>query len=206
MAVGGFRQHRQQNAASRQEEGLGLCSGGDSSSGSSSSNSRPGNTGRGRGSPNRRQQRADLRRGGWNTRSKTAFQGGGLLGGLTALFSASSSSSSSPQGDGDDFDGAIEEAVEPQAMAVGAAAEASSLAAAAAKAVAATSGDGVFGSPSTSSAGDRSGAIDAGADGEDGGAVLVGPGISWATLSFVVASQLAFVGLFGWISSSTIRE
>ena len=131
--------------------------------------------------------------------------GGGVLGGLTALFSASSS-----QGGGDsDVDGDVEEANEPElgeARAVGTASEASSSSATAA------SGGGVLGGASSSSRsagdrGDRNVAVDAGA-GEVGGgsAIAVGPGISWVTLTAVVASQVAFVGLFGWISSSAIRE
>ena len=205
MPVGGFRHKHQQNAAARSEESLRFCSGdGGSASASGGSQSRPAIGRDSRGSPGRRHRRADLRRGGWNTRSK-AFRGGGVLGGLTALFSASSS-----QGGGDsDVDGDVEEANEPElgeARAVGTASEASSSSATAA------SGGGVLGGASSSSRsagdrGDRNVAVDAEAGEVGGGSALaVGPGISWVTLTAVVASQVAFVGLFGWISSSAIRE
>lgn len=127
-----------------------------------------------------------------------------MLSSLTALFSASSSS----QGDGDDgVISAVEEGKQPGSgdeIAVGAASEASSSSVAAAipaaAAAAATSGGGV------GESGDRSVADDTGVGEDGGGAVVVGPGISWTTLSAVVASQLGLVGLVGWISSSAIRE
>lgn len=91
----------------------------------------------------------------------------------------------------------MDDAMEAQlgeAIAVGAAAEAAENAGSAAAQA---------GSPSSISESGGGGAVDLAA--EDG-ADAVGPGISWATVSGVVASQLAFVGLFAWIASSTIRE
>eukprot|EP00752_Nemacystus_decipiens_P001536 g1505.t2 len=223
--AGGFRrqyhQNDHQNVAARQEQGLGFCSGDGSSSSSVSSsinNSRH-MTGRGMGSPSRPQRRSGLRPGGGRNARSRAFLGGGVLGGLTALFSASSSSSSSRSGGGySDVEGDVEgggESHQREATAAGTVSDASSpsttvaAAAAATTTTAATSGGGVWGGASSSAGdgGDRSGAVDAGA-GENGreAVAAVGPGVSWATLAAVVASQVAFVGLFGWISSSTIRQ
>lgn len=181
MTTGGSFQPQVQNLAARQEEGL--CSGG-GSAGSSSSRSE---AGRGRGRLSRQHQQAGLRRGGWTIRSKF-FRGRGLLG---ALFS-SSSSSSTQDGEDDDVESDVEEATSErrlrEAIADGSAAAAS------------TSAVGLLGS---SAVGGGDGAIDAAAG--DGG-VVSNEGISWATLSAVVASQLAIFGFFGWLASSPIRE
>lgn len=203
IAAAGFgwqqqQQQRQQQtaaaaAARRQEDGMCFSGGG----GSRSYMPRPGLAGIGTGSPGLRRQRSGrVHQAGWAGRP-TVFEGGGLPG---ALFSASSSAPppppSSHEDGGEGDSAAVDDAIEAQlreAIAVGAAAEAAEIAGASALA----------GSPSSTSEGGGGGAVDVAA--EDG-ADIASPGISWATLSGVVASQLAFVGLFAWIASSTIRE
>ncbi|CAM9548817.1 unnamed protein product, partial [Ectocarpus sp. 8 AP-2014] len=186
------KQYGQQTAAAATdlEEGLGVRSRTSSGSSSSSTSRRRwrGGVRVERGSLQRRLSSTALgQQGGWAARAK------GLLGGVGALF-CSPRADGDDSGDSDDEQG-IEEAFErklQEAIAVGAAAEEAE--------------GGVLGGAGASGRdGGGGGVVDMTAAGR-GGAVDVPPGISWAALVAVAATQLAFVGLFVWVASAAMRE
>ncbi|CAM9418933.1 unnamed protein product [Ectocarpus fasciculatus] len=188
-------QYGQKNAcaAADLEEDLGArsrTSSGNSSSSSSRRSWRGGARGE-RGTPQRRLSSTALgQQGGWAARAKGLLGGGGA----GALFSSPrTDSDDSYDSDDSDEEKAIEEAVErklQEAIAVGAAA--------------AEAEGSVLGSAGASGR-DGGGVVDMTAAGR-GGAVDVPAGISWTALVAVVATQLAFVGLFVWVASAAMRE
>ncbi|CAN0016265.1 unnamed protein product [Scytosiphon promiscuus] len=123
---------------------------------------------------------------------------GGVLGGLGALFS-SPPQVQGGEGSRDEGDAASEDPVKQQQQQQQQQREAAAVSLAADEAERGTFGGG-------DGAVSGAGPVDVVNGGEGAGGVIAGAGIGWGTLVAVVVSQLAFVGFFGWVASSGIRE